>query len=163
MNKNGKGEIDRWYLFINLLSYVLPIVFLVLIPWYLFYRPIEVTREPWQVLDPGKAVDNPLKFEIVQEGGGPVVEAGDLVQLSLWWRSASGKDKHFGDDWWIWVGFRTEKETPFHSIDTRLASAFIGLKEGGGKISGVATQEHLRREGIRQSIWKLQLLLFEKR
>jgi hypothetical protein len=55
---------------------------------YHLYRPIEVTYEPWQVLDPGKPVE-PLKFEVVQEGGGPVVEAGDLVQLTLQWRSAS--------------------------------------------------------------------------
>jgi hypothetical protein len=33
MSENGKGDIDRWYLFINLMSYVLPIVFLVSIQY----------------------------------------------------------------------------------------------------------------------------------
>ena len=82
--------------------------------------------------DPGSAVENPLKFEVVQRGGRAVIEPGDLVQLSLWWRSVTGEDRNFGDNWWIWVGFRAEKETPFHSIDPRLISAFVGLKEGGG-------------------------------
>ncbi|GHU27977.1 hypothetical protein AGMMS50256_09020 [Betaproteobacteria bacterium] len=99
---------------------------------YNFHRPIEVTYEPWQVLDPGRAVENPLKFEVVQEGGGAVVEAGDLVQLTLQWRSAQRRDYDHKSDWWIWVGFRTEKETPFHSNDPRLVSAFVGLKEGEG-------------------------------
>jgi hypothetical protein len=56
--------------------------------WYMFYRPIEVTREPWQVLDPGQPVE-PLKFEVVEAGSGPVVEPGDLIQVSL--------DDYFGN------------------------------------------------------------------
>jgi hypothetical protein len=51
---------------------------------YLFYRPIKVPPGSWQVLDPGQLVE-PLKFEVVEEGSGPVIEAGDLIQISLWW------------------------------------------------------------------------------
>jgi hypothetical protein len=109
------------------------VVLAVLVFCYLFYRPIEVTRGPWQVLDPGKAVALPLKFEVVQEGRGAVIEPGDLVQISMWfWSPENNSIEQRDDDWWIWVGFRTNKETPFHSIDTRLASVFIGLKEGWG-------------------------------
>jgi hypothetical protein len=105
-----------------------------LVFWYMFYRPVEVTRGPWQVLDPGQPVE-PLKFEVVEEGSGPVVEPGDLIQISLWyWSNKENRLEQRDDDWWIWVGFRTEKETPFHSISPRLVSAFVGLKEGeGGK------------------------------
>ncbi|MDR0578248.1 MAG: hypothetical protein LBI87_12145, partial [Candidatus Accumulibacter sp.] len=98
----------------------------------LFYRPVQVTRGPWQVLDPGKPVE-PLKFEVVEEGTGAAVEPGDLVQISLWlWSAKEEKLERQNDDWWVWVGFRTKKETPFHSINTRLISAFIGIREGGG-------------------------------
>jgi hypothetical protein len=98
---------------------------------YNFHRPIEVTYEPWQVLDPGRAMDKPLKFEVVQEGTGPLVELGDLVQLTLWWRSATGEDQRFGDSWWIWIGFRTKDETPFYGMNPRLLSALVGQRERG--------------------------------
>jgi hypothetical protein len=98
---------------------------------YHFYRPIEVTYGPWQVLDPGNPVDKPLKFEVVQEGDGPVVEPGDLVQLTLQWRSAQRREYDFTRDWWIWIGFRTEDETPFYAMNPRLLSALVGQKEGG--------------------------------
>jgi hypothetical protein len=111
----------------------------VLVFWYMFYRPIEVTRGPWQVLDPGKPVE-PLKFEVAQEGSGPVVEPGDLIQVSLKAWLTRQKRVEDNGNYWIWVGFRTERETPFHTINydfsgyrlnnTRLVSAFVGLKEG---------------------------------
>jgi hypothetical protein len=135
MSGDNKGDItsDRWYLFINLMSYVLPIALIVLIPWYLFYRPIDVTRGPWQVLDPGGAVENPLKFEVVLEGEGAVVEAGDLIQISRWGGSIDDKKiEQRDDDWWIWVGFRTEEETPFYGMNPRMVRALVGQKEGGG-------------------------------
>jgi hypothetical protein len=57
-----------------------------LVFWFMFYRPIDVTRGPWQVLDPGLPVE-PLKFEVVREGNGEVVEVGgsdsDNFVLSL--------------------------------------------------------------------------------
>jgi hypothetical protein len=135
MNENDKGEIplSRRHLLANLLSYVLPIAFLVSIPWYLFYRPVEVTRGPWQVLDPRKPADEPLKFEVIEEGDGTVIEPGDLIQVSMWfWSSGNNSIEQRDDDWWIWIGFQTDKETPFHSINPKLVSAFVGLKEGGG-------------------------------
>jgi hypothetical protein len=110
------------------------IVCLVVWVYYQFYRPIEVTRGPWQVLDPGQPVDNPLKFEVVQEGTGSVVEPGDLIQISLQTRSAQWRDYDFTADWWIWVGFRTKDETPFYAMNLRLLSALVGQKEGGGVI-----------------------------
>jgi hypothetical protein len=105
---------------------------LLLVLLYMFHRPIEVTRGPWQVIDPGKPVE-PLKFEVVEEGTGSLIESGDLILVSMWyWSSESNEIEQRNDDWWIWVGFRTEKETPFHSINLRLISAFVGLREGGG-------------------------------
>jgi hypothetical protein len=100
---------------------------------YLFYRPMEVTRGPWQVLDPGKPVEKPLKFEVVQEGTGAMVEPGDLIWVSMWfWSRENDVIEQRDDNWWIWVGFREKEETPFHSIDSSLLSAFIGQREGGG-------------------------------
>jgi hypothetical protein len=101
--------------------------------WYQYHfeRPIEVTRGPWRVLDPGQPVE-PLEFEVVEEGNGAVIEPGDLVQVSL---QKLRKDNQLGqrvDDWWIWIGFRTKKETPFHSVHLKLASVFVGLRERGG-------------------------------
>jgi len=97
---------------------------------YLFYRPIEVTRGPWQVLDPGRPVEKPLAFEVVEEGIGPVVEAGDLIQLSLRWRSAQRRDYDYTRDWWVWIGFRTAEETPFYAMNPRLLNTLIGQREG---------------------------------
>jgi hypothetical protein len=65
----------------------------------MFYRPIDVTRGPWQVLDPGLPVA-PLKFEVVQEGSGPVIERGDLIQITLsdhYYRD--GKPEQHNSDW----------------------------------------------------------------
>jgi hypothetical protein len=105
---------------------------------YMFYRPIQVTRGPWQVLDPGKPVE-PLEFEVVEEGNGAVIEPGDLVQVSLLtWSNIANRLVWQDDNRWIWVGFRTEKETSFHSINPQLVSAFVDLREGGGKVFGEA-------------------------
>jgi hypothetical protein len=113
-----------------------------------FYRPIEVTRGSWQVLDPGnpdplrfKAVRNlstgwksvlaplgtdPLKFEVVREGTGPVVEPGDLIQISLRW--SDKQQKMEGEDgWWLLIGFQMHED----STNPRLIRAFIGQREGG--------------------------------
>jgi hypothetical protein len=107
---------------------------------YMFHRPIEVTRGPWQVLDPGQPVE-PLKFEVVEEGNGPVIEPGDLIQVSLWyWSNKDNQLERRDIDRWIWVGFRSNEETLFHTIkfdrdgpvNLRLVSAFVGLKEKGG-------------------------------
>jgi hypothetical protein len=111
-----------------------PLVLVALMFWYMFYRPIEVTRGPWQVLDPGRPVD-PLKFELVGKGTGSVIEPGDLIQISLTHHYYDYKDKkpvqRTSDNWWIWIGFRTEKETVFHTIgNTRFVSTFAGLREG---------------------------------
>jgi hypothetical protein len=103
---------------------------------YLFYRPMEVTRGPWRVLDPSRPGNKSLKFEviqkseIIQEDVGQVVEIGDLVQISLWWRSDTGEEQRLGNDWWVWIGFRTKEETPFYAMDPRLSGALIGQKEG---------------------------------
>jgi hypothetical protein len=105
---------------------------MLLVFWYQFYRPIDVTRGPWQVLDPGQPVE-PLKFEVVEEGTGPVVEPGDLIQITLSHHySGDGKLVQQNSDWWLWIGFRTENETPFYAIQPRLVSAFVGQREGGG-------------------------------
>jgi hypothetical protein len=110
---------------------VLTVVLSVLAFVYLFYRPVAVNRGPWQVLDPGRPVE-PLKFEVVQEGTGAVVEPGDLILVSMWfWSRESNEIEQRNDDWWIWVGFRTEKETLFHSINPSLLSAFVGQRERG--------------------------------
>jgi hypothetical protein len=99
---------------------------------YLFYRPIEVSRGPWQVLDPGQPVE-PVKFEVVEDGGGPVVEPGDLIQVSLWyWSNKDSRLERRDIDRWIWVGFRTKEETPFYSIGSNFVSTFVGLKERDG-------------------------------
>jgi hypothetical protein len=122
-----------------------------LVFWYMFYRPIEVNRGPWQALDPGQPVE-PVKFEVVEEGWGPVVEQGDFIHISLcYWSIELNLLERRDNDWWIWIGFRTEKETPFHSISPRLISAFVGLMEGG-KISSKTTQWHLFCGGVYQSI-----------
>jgi hypothetical protein len=98
---------------------------------YLFYRPIEVTRGPWQVLDPGRPVEKPLAFEVVQEGAGPVVEVGDLIQTSHWhWSIKEKRIEQRDDDWWMWVGFRTAEETPFYAMNPRPLAALVGKREG---------------------------------
>jgi hypothetical protein len=112
--------------------WIIGILLVLSVSAYQFYRPIEVTRGPWQVLDPGKPVE-PLKFDVVQEGTGAMVEPGDLVWVSMWfWSRENDVIEQRDDNWWIWVGFRAKEETPFHSIDSSLLSAFVGQREGGG-------------------------------
>jgi hypothetical protein len=142
----------------------------ILVFWYMFYRPVDVNRGPWQVLDPGQPV-KPVKFEVVEEGSGPVVEPGDLIQISLWyWSIEHNLLERRNNDWWIWVGFRTEEETLFYSIGPSFVSAFVGLKEGGGikflrerdpgehkpggYKTGVREQLYLNPFGASYSIWR---------
>ncbi|MDR0575998.1 MAG: hypothetical protein LBI87_00280, partial [Candidatus Accumulibacter sp.] len=124
----------KWVWVVGIFLALIILSFRQFIYYGFLYRPdpIQVTRGLWRVLDPGKPVE-PLKFEIVEEGTGAVVEPGDLILVSMWhWSPESNEIEQRDDDWWILVGFRTEKETPFHSINPRLVSAFVGLKEGGG-------------------------------
>jgi hypothetical protein len=126
---------------------------------YLFYRPVEVTRGPWQALDPGKPVEEPLTFEVVQEGTGAVVEVGDLVQLSLWWRSATREDKYLRD-WWVWVGFRTAEETPFYAMNPGLLNTLIGQREG--TVMKFMESPSYIEEGGGRGKWKLQATMLER-
>jgi hypothetical protein len=69
---------------------------------------------------------------VVEEGTGPVVEPGDLIQVSLWyWSNKDNRLERRDINRWIWVGFRTKEETPFYSIGPNFVSTFVGLKEEG--------------------------------
>ncbi|GHU18801.1 hypothetical protein FACS189475_04890 [Betaproteobacteria bacterium] len=124
---------------------VLPLMFALSIPWYLFYRPVEVTRGPWKVLDPGEPVDNPYNSTVIHEGIGATIEHGDLIQISVWWQDKEKKvPRSKKGDAWLWVGSRKaksemlgyrseqqrENEAQFCSVSPRLAGIFIGKKTG---------------------------------
>jgi hypothetical protein len=156
MNGNdGRVEERRasdlpWYRRNQVWFYGLPILALLVI-LYLFYWPLQVTRGPWQVLDPGRPADDPLKFEVVQEGTGPVVEAGDLVQISRWrWSPEEERIEQRDDDWWVWVGFRTAVETPFYAMNPQLLSALIGQREGAAVKFTESPSYIEERGGLRQ-------------
>jgi hypothetical protein len=76
------------------------------------------------MVDPGKPKADPLRVEVLEEGIGPTVGAGDLIQVSLRW---SGDPQEKEEDWWMWIGFRTKN----NFMNPELLAAFIGQKEGG--------------------------------
>jgi hypothetical protein len=130
LNEPWPWYLRKWVWIIGLL--LIPSVLVYQYIHYHFYRPIEVTHEPWQVLDPGRPV-TPLKFEVVQERGGTMVESGDLIQISLWRGTTGNKEiEQHDDDWWIWVGFRAKNETPFYGTSLQMVSTLVGQKEGMG-------------------------------
>jgi len=85
---------------------------------------------PWQPLDPGRPMHNAPRVEVVSAGKGPVVEAGDLVELQIVdWLAREGRNHDFGD-WWIWIGSSPSSETAFFGIAPTIANALVGLSEG---------------------------------
>ncbi|MFC5301387.1 hypothetical protein [Azospira restricta] len=93
---------------------------------------VQVFPEPWQVLEPGKPPEIWPKIEIVSEGReGGTIEAGDLVQISTKFFSTKEGKFYSTDDWWLWMGFNSQKETAFYSSNPAQRSALLGLKVGG--------------------------------
>lgn len=91
---------------------------------------IRVFPEPWQVLEPGKPQVRFPARRVISEGIGPIIGPGDLVQIRIYDQST---DKNIWNDrgeWWIWVGFRTQKETTFFSYEPLISSALVGLNPG---------------------------------
>lgn len=93
-------------------------------------KKIQEFPEPWQVLDPGKPLEKFPKIEVIKEGGGPVVAAGDLVQIHVHFSKPSTSLEIDSGDIWIWMGFRGAKETAFFSYEPGAASSMVGLKQG---------------------------------
>lgn len=93
---------------------------------------VKVFPEAWQTLEPGAPPERNLRIELVEKGGrGSKVEIGDLVQLHL--KSFWGEpEKTWRDrgEWWIWIGFRGKKETPFYSYLPNIAKSLVGMEEG---------------------------------
>lgn len=91
---------------------------------------VRVFPEPWQVLEPGKPVEKPLKIEIVAKGEGAIIEQGDLVQIIKKSWSIDQNEYINEKDWWLWIGFRTQQETTFFTDEPRIRSALLGINEG---------------------------------
>lgn len=99
-------------------------------PFKEYPKNIQEFAEPWQTLEPGKPLDKTPRIEIVTQGQGPVVEPGDLVQLQVaGWHAHVNRQSDYGD-WWLWIGFRSGKETPFFGLAPTVATGLIGLQQG---------------------------------
>lgn len=93
-------------------------------------KNIREFPEPWQILEPGTPSDPPPRVEILVHGQGPVVETGDLVQVhAKGWSASTGRWYEFGD-WWIWIAFRSSKETAFYSYSPTIAAGLLNLRQG---------------------------------
>ncbi len=96
-------------------------------------KHIQEFPGPWQVLDPGKPLDKFPKIEVIGQGAGNIVEVGDLVQLRIKSiKLPEGTQREKGD-WWIWIGFRTAKETAFFGVEPAVSGVLVGLR-GGAKL-----------------------------
>lgn len=92
---------------------------------------VQVFPEPWQVLDPGTALQYRPRVKILSQGTGAVIEPGDLVELAL--RTKWGRPTptwQSDGDWWLWLAFQDRKSTDFFSEEPWLASALVGLRQG---------------------------------
>lgn len=94
-----------------------------------FPKNIREFPEPWQVLEPGKPIENPPKVEIVTQGG-VSIEPGDLVQIHILHQSPTQQNWDDRGEWWAWIGFLSQKETAFFSYEAEAVSSFVGLKQG---------------------------------
>lgn len=93
-------------------------------------KKIQEFPEPWRVLDPGKPLDKFPKIEVIKEGSGQVIEAGDLAQIHVNFSKPSTSLEIDRGDIWIWMGFRSSKETAFFSYEPAAVSSMLGLREG---------------------------------
>jgi hypothetical protein len=91
---------------------------------------IQEFPEPWQVLDSGKPLNKFPRVEILQQGSGAAIEPGDLVQLHLRTRGTSDAIERERGEWWLWVGFRSPKETAFFGNTSAIASSLVGVQQG---------------------------------
>lgn len=95
-----------------------------------YSKDIKEFPEPWQTLDPGKPPEKLPKIEILEQGGGAIIEPGDLVQLHIRdWSPRQNGWREMGD-WWLWIGFKSQKETAFFSIELDVAGTTVGLRQG---------------------------------
>ncbi len=93
-------------------------------------KHIQEFPGPWQVLDPGKPLDKFPRIEVLSEGVGAGIEPGDLVQLDIRdWSPRQDGWREMGN-WWIWIGFRSAKETAFFSVEPDVSRVLTGLREG---------------------------------
>jgi hypothetical protein len=86
--------------------------------------------EPWQSLDPGRPIDKSPRTEVVTPGNGSAIQPGDLVQIRIFTQSTDKQTWNDRGEWWLWIAFRSAKETRFYSYEPAMASAFTGLREG---------------------------------
>jgi len=92
-------------------------------------KHIQEFPGPWQVLDPGKPLDKFPRIEVLSEGVGAAIEPGDLVQLHIRdWSPRQDGWREMGN-WWIWIGFRSAKETAFFSVEPDVSRVLMGLRE----------------------------------
>ena len=95
-----------------------------------YAKNIQEYPEPWQVLDPGKPLEKFPRIEILEQGGGAVIEPGDLIQLHVRdWSPRQGGWREMGN-WWIWIGFRSAKETAFFGVEPDVARVMLNLRQG---------------------------------
>ncbi|MCK9202710.1 MAG: Ig-like domain-containing protein [Gallionella sp.] len=93
-------------------------------------RNIREYPEPWKILDPGVPLEKFPKIEIVSQGTGNMIERGDLVHIHILHQAAAGQNQRDRGAWWLWMGFRSEKETSFFGYEPAAASAVLGLRQG---------------------------------
>jgi len=94
-------------------------------------KHIQEFPGPWQVLDPGKPLDKFPKIELIEQGAGEIVEPGDILQIHLYTKRLSERTLQERGEWWLWIGFRSPKETAFFSNEPGIASALVGMRQGG--------------------------------
>jgi hypothetical protein len=93
-------------------------------------KHIQEFPEPWQMLDPGKPLDKFPKIEVIEQGGGGIADLGDLVQIHLRTKRLSESALQERGEWWLWIGFRLQKETAFFGNEPGIASALVGVRQG---------------------------------
>lgn len=122
------------------------------------HLPKHIQESPgeWKIISPGKPLDKFPTVRVIEEGKGPAIGIGYLIQLNIRSKYSDRLPQyvivngvrrelsyeeyhklkqpdptwHDKKNWWTWTGFTRREETAFFHEDPDIESALIGLKEG---------------------------------
>lgn len=110
------------------------------IGWFMWdmHQPSKHIQEyagEWRIIPPGKPLDKFPTAKVIEEGKGPAVGVGYLVQMNITKKIGYKKAEptwHDEGNWWVWTGFTKKEETAFFTDRgaNNIGSALIGFKEG---------------------------------
>ena len=116
---------------------------------------VKLTYGPWETFGPGMPPDGswaerPTVAQLLRAGTGPLVAAGDLVEVHLMSTEMGRGGRKAGeyDDgrYWVWVAWDDEDRPAFPAGNAKMAAVLLGQKQGA--LMTLADNPRARSKGL---------------